>query len=299
MKVITTSNQKGGVGKTVISSHLAKYLGGGGKEVVFHKMETGADGKKTRVIALQKTLPDYKVLFIDSDPQGNGGSVFAESCFTGSLTYDLLTTDHNISTAEGNITVVKGDSRLKDIHLLSAEEATNTLISNLNKLEGVFDYIIVDTQPTENITVRAIFVVTDYLIAPIIPVKFSLDGIGSMLSLIFGMKKKFNPELKFLGMLPSKVVGKVGDANKEDEATLKRLKLQQASLRALLQHPKYGGLMLLSPERQLVGISERQVVEVAVSSGETVWESRGADALASTQEFFAVFDAIEHKIGGF
>lgn len=306
MRVITVTNQKGGVGKTIISFHLAKYLGGGGEEVVFHKMEATKNGKRKRSVALQRTLPNFTVLYIDSDGQGNGSSVFSDECFTGSYTFDLFAADCDIIPSKNNVTVVKGDQRMTDIHSLDATEAGNRFFANIRKCDGVFDYVVIDSPPTENLAVRSIMLVTDYVLAPIIPVQFSISGITKVLQLVFGIKKQIDKmkekqpdlplgKLEFLGMVASKFLGKVD--NLKDNATAVRLKSQEANLIAL--GSQYGKMMLLDAEGRLTGISERQTIEIAVIQKGAVWQNKGADALASTQDFFSVFDAIEHKIGGF
>jgi chromosome partitioning protein len=184
------------------------------------------------------------------------------------------------------------------VHLLNAQAVAGYLQKNFyeSDREQNFDYVVVDTPPTENVIIRSVYALTDYLVAPIIPVKFSLDGIGNMLKLIFGMKQRFNPDLQFLGMVPCKVIGKADKANAEDD---RRLRQQEAALQGLLQNPNYAALMLLSKDKKLVGISERQIVENAINEGKPVWKVTGPEAQASSLEFFAVFDAMENKMGGF
>ena len=316
MRVITITNQKGGVGKTIISFHLAKYLGGGGEEVVFYKKVAAEDGKKKKsVVALQRKLPNFKVLYIDSDGQGNGSSVFPEECFTGTYTFDLFAENKEIIPSKNSVTVVKGDQRMTDIHNLDGQTAGNLFFANMLKCDEIFDYVIIDSPPTENVAVRSIMLVTDYVLSPIIPVQFSIDGIPKVLKLVYGSKertddmqkkhKQKNPnapeipfgKLNFLGIVVSKIMGSVAKVNAKDSAASVRLKSQELNLEALGRH--YGKLMLLSAEGTFIGISERPTVEVAVSQKGAVWQNEGVDALASTQEFFSVFDAIEHKIGGF
>lgn len=302
MKVITICNQKGGVGKTTFAFHLAEFLGGMGRDIVFYTTKTGRDNKKYRDFAFKYPLLNKRVLYIDADPQQNSTFLLGERAFVAPITtFDFLTKRCSLDAKHQGITLLKADDRLKDTHLFNAVTTTNVLLQNLADCRNNYDYVIIDTPPTENIIIRCLFVASNYIISPIVPVTFSIQGIVGMLKLVFGVKQivraEFSRDLEFLGMVPCKILGQVGKID-TDASEVKGLKMHENALRELITG-EYAGLMLLNEAKKCVGISERQIVEIAVSNREPVWEQTGTDALASTRDFLGVFEAVAHKIGGF
>jgi chromosome partitioning protein len=71
----------------------------------------------------------------------------------------------------------------------------------MNGLPASYDHIVIDTPPTLGlITVNAL-VASDYLIVPIQPSYFALEGTDDLLDTVEKVKARPNPNLKVLGVL--------------------------------------------------------------------------------------------------
>ena len=204
MKVLVIANQKGGVGKTAISLHLAWYL---------------AEQKK-------------KVLFVDFDTQGNASYTFRKypvitpaSKFLSSSN-DVLP-DLSKFEFDEYIAMISADNKLADIQSFNVTEIAENLISNINQIENekLFDYCIIDTPPSLGNALAASLYIADYVISPIELEVYSINGLAMMLKTINFVKRQ-NKELKFMGMLPSKVDGR----NPRHKAHLAQLKNQYNEL---------------------------------------------------------------------
>jgi chromosome partitioning protein len=248
MKTFVIANQKGGVGKTAIACHLAFYLAEKGRGV----------------------------LFIDTDPQGNSSKTLkhgsqpiqASQFFSG-----------NVSLKEINegITLVPADGAMADIERADPQVIAN-FRQNIDVSKDLFDFCVIDTPPTLGMRVTAALIAADYVISPIKPEGYSIDGIAALLKVIIGVKQKYNPQLQFLGMLPCLVKG-----NSPDHKT---------ALQSLVN--EYHQFMLSGAV-----IGDRQSVDEALNSCVPVWRIRKTAAVAAAKEFRNTFDIIGNKIGGF
>lgn len=258
MKTIVSTNQKGGVGKTAIIVHLCFYLAKQGK----------------------------RVLFFDLDPQGNASKTL--SCgSTGQKSYDIFVDRCSINNSSEQWTLIESDPRLHNTYQLSKQTAFTTFKDNIKAVSDKFDYVLIDTPPTQEFTMLAALFVADYAFCPIIPEGYSIDGIVKMLQIMQGMTKGQNPlnrHLRFLGMVPSKVRG----TSTSHKAAIAEL------------YAKYPQFMLCGVDGGLVGITERQAVAEALDAKAAVWDiskktSDGASLAA--RDFMRVFDAILHQMG--
>ncbi len=101
MKTIVINNQKGGVGKTMLAVHLAWYL-------AEQELE---DGKEA------------KVLFIDLDGQGNGGTALENERQSGKSA-DLFEATRQLPLPVGSgISVMSQDARLHSVEMSSVPQA--------------------------------------------------------------------------------------------------------------------------------------------------------------------------------
>jgi chromosome partitioning protein len=179
--VIAIANQKGGVGKTTTAINLSAAL----------------------------ALTGKRVLLIDLDPQGNSSLTFLDHTAIEHSVYDMLTdTDvspesvikhTSISTLDvlpARINLAKFESKL-----LGEFDAPFRLKDRIEGITKAYDCVLIDTPPTLGlITVNAL-VAADYLIVPIQPSYFALEGTDDLLETVEKVKARPNPRLQVLGVV--------------------------------------------------------------------------------------------------
>lgn len=181
-KIITVTNQKGGVGKTTITAALIAEL---------HRR--GA-----------------RVLGVDIDPQGNLGFSFGLNIEDGLSVYDVLT--GKCSTAEAIAHTDYGDILHTDI-MLSAfvsgdsgfHTGKDTMLSyHLDQVKSDYDFIFIDTPPSLNILTINAYVASSELIIPMNAEVLSLVGISQIQDTVEAIRKSSNPNLKVCGIVMNK-----------------------------------------------------------------------------------------------
>jgi len=245
MQTIAIANQKGGVGKTAISCHLA-----------FHYRDEGK-----------------KVLFIDLDPQANGTSTISKATKPAMTATELFDENAKVKVSNDSITLVAADSKLTNLERANPNVIQN-FVNALGSVKDEFDYCIIDTAPTLGLRMTAALIAADYVLSPVEMEGYSIQGITKMLQTIYGVKKKFNPNLEFIGMLANRFNVRSSE--------------QKANLGELLK--QYGHLMVEAK----IGI--RSSIAEALSQGVPVWEIKKTAARAAAQEMTSAFSAIDKKM---
>lgn len=185
MKVLVVANQKGGVGKTAISVHLAFYLREQGYSVAFVDFDSQQDGSYT----LQKKSNRYS----------------AAALFNENFNFELpVDNDENlISLFEFNQVEITGLNQVKDL-----DSSVEVLSKSFKKIgDAGVDFCIVDTSPTITQSMALAVLTGDFVLSPVEPEAYSLRGLNNLINLILNARKK-NTKLKFLGMVFSKVDGR-------------------------------------------------------------------------------------------
>lgn len=178
-KIITVTNQKGGVGKTTISAAFIAEL---------HRR--GA-----------------RVLGVDIDPQGNLGFSFGLDIEEGLSVYDVLTGKCSITEAIARTEY--GDILHTDIMLSAFVSGDSTphlskdtmLAHHLELIDKQYDYIFIDTPPSLNILTVNAYVASSGLIIPMKPEVLSLVGIAQIYDTVEAIQKSSNPNLEVCGIV--------------------------------------------------------------------------------------------------
>lgn len=182
MKVLTLSNQKGGVAKTTTSIAIATGL--------FNK--------------------GFRVLAVDLDPQTN--MTFA--CGVDTMNQD--TTLFEVFKGESKVetiickTNVGFDLIPGCLSLASADmDFTQTgrefmLSESLKDIESNYDYVVIDTPPTLGILTVNALTSSDLVIVPMNADVYSVQGLSQLDKQIRNVQKYCNPRLKIGGLLLTK-----------------------------------------------------------------------------------------------
>src|SRR4030095_8518756 len=162
--VIAIANQKGGVGKTTTAINLSAALARAGKKVLLIDLDPQANSSLT---FLAHDSIEYSIYEMLTDTQIAKETVIKQTSLPG---LDILPSRISLAKFESQI-IVEFDApfRLKD---------------RMDGLSNSYEYIVIDTPPTLGlITVNAL-VASDYLIVPIQPSYFALEGTDDLLDTV-------------------------------------------------------------------------------------------------------------------
>lgn len=180
-KIVSFSNQKGGVGKTTSCVNISAQVAKKGKNV----------------------------LMIDMDPQGNATSGLGiQKSKVKNTIYDVIighceAKDAIIKTKFKNLSVIPANIALAgaEIELSELEDGANYTKSALDSIKDDYDYIFIDCPPSLGmITINALSV-SDGIIVPMQCEFYSLEGISQLLNTVKKIKSLYNPNLQIVGIL--------------------------------------------------------------------------------------------------
>ena len=167
-------------------------------------LQKGGTGKTTTALALANTLgfKHKKVLLIDLDPQGNTTYSSNVNEVNNTIT-DILGMECKIN--EAIIKCKYYDLLAADTYLTNVEITEGikpTLLKNtIKSIKDNYDFIIIDTPPALGHLSFNALVASDYVIIPMEPRVFALQGLGQLHNTIKRVQERLNPSLKVLGIL--------------------------------------------------------------------------------------------------
>jgi len=193
MKVITLLNEKGGVGKTTVATHLATGLALRGNRVIM--IDSDPQGNATSSLALAKQ-PEFHDLFVRNKPWKEALRMVHPDVYSPAET-----------AAKGQLFAVPGNIESKNV--ASTISGRDVFRRRFGELQSAVDYIVVDTSPTPSRLNEDILLATDYVIIPTDCEAFSAleglpDSIQHVLNARQALKQVGIDGAQLVGIIPNK-----------------------------------------------------------------------------------------------
>lgn len=180
-KIISFSNQKGGVGKTTTCVNMAAYVAKTGR----------------------------RVLLIDLDPQGNATTGLG--FFKGSLeqsVYNVIIDDEEVRdnilpTEVANLDILPANINLAgaEVDLVYKDDREKRLRMALQKVRKDYHYIFIDCPPSLGLLTVNAFTASDSIIIPIQSEYYALEGLSQLMNSVTVIRKRLNKDLKIEGVV--------------------------------------------------------------------------------------------------
>lgn len=200
-RILSISNQKGGVGKTTTAINLAASL----------------------------ASAERKTLLVDIDPQGNGGSGL------GIPVRELDKTIYDVLAGEATIAEVKRSTELRyldvipanrnlagaEIELVDVERREFRLKEALEAVRDDYEYIVIDCPPALGLLTLNSLVAADAVLVPLQCEYFALEGISELVHTIELVRENLNPKLEIEGVLLTMYDGRISISHQVAEEARK------------------------------------------------------------------------------
>jgi chromosome partitioning protein len=181
--LITLCNQKGGVGKTTTAVNLGAALAEQGR----------------------------RVLMVDLDPQSALTAYWGVELDGSQLTiYPLLLNDavpvaDAIRSVRPQIDIIPSDIDLAaaEIELFSALGRERILKELLAKVQDRYDFVLIDCPPNLGLLTVNALVACHGVVIPLQCEYFAMRGLSMLLDTLHKVKRRLNPQLDILGILPT------------------------------------------------------------------------------------------------
>ncbi len=192
MRIITLLNEKGGVGKTTLATHIATGL----------------------------AVRGLRVMLVDSDPQGHATIALGQT--RGPGLYNLLVREASFKDVlvpvSSEVYGIPGQEVTGRLHLIQSNEETRAIpmltsdsmiiLRRFRDIEKHFDVVVFDTSPTPSLLHGAIYLATHAIVYPTECEYLSIDGLAQS----FQHRRDLQPtrsqwglgELEVMGIVPTR-----------------------------------------------------------------------------------------------
>jgi len=185
-RIISVSNQKGGVSKTVTSVNLGIGLAREGKRVLLVDL----DSQASLSISLGYSRPDdldMTIVDVMAGAMEDKPVEIRDAILHHKEGVDLLPANIELSALEVSLVNVMGrETILRDC---------------LEPIKGDYDIIIIDNMPSLGMLTINALAAADEIIIPCLAHYLSLKGLEQLLRTVAKVKRKINPGVKISGIL--------------------------------------------------------------------------------------------------
>jgi chromosome partitioning protein len=183
-KVIALCNQKGGVGKTTSTINLGAALTEFGR----------------------------RVLIVDFDPQGAlsvglgmPAHLLEKTIYNVMIERSITVADAIIRTSVDNMDLLPSNIDLSaaEVQLVAEVGREHTLLRVLRPVVDVYDYILIDCQPSLGLLTVNALTAADGVLIPLECEYFSMRGVALLTDTIEKVRERLNPKLEITGIVPT------------------------------------------------------------------------------------------------
>ena len=178
--MVAVANQKGGVGKTTITIHLA--------------IETARRGRR--------------VMVIDADPQGNATSWLLDGDNSDPGLFNLFVVNKPLlqcmrGVSRWNLALLPGNSRTDEaMRFLSVTDRLASISKMIEPLRDLCDVVLLDMPPSRSAGFAELLATCDWVIVPTQLERLALEGVGLMAQTAEGLRAKGRGP-RLLGVVPN------------------------------------------------------------------------------------------------
>ncbi|GAA1977180.1 ParA family protein [Microbacterium pumilum] len=185
-RVLTVSNQKGGVGKTTTAVNLAASLASVGARVLVIDLDPQGNASTALGIPHTAEIPSVYDVLIDEFP-------LADIVQTSPESPNLLCAPSTIHLAGAEIELV---SQVAREHRLRT--ALDEYLANVDER---IDYVLIDCPPSLGLLTINAFTAASELLIPIQCEYYALEGLSQLLGTVRMIQKHLNPKLRLSTIL--------------------------------------------------------------------------------------------------
>jgi chromosome partitioning protein len=202
MKTIAIYHNKGGVGKTTVSTNLAAALARAGLRVLL--IDIDAQANATFAVGL------IKFEFEEDDDLKDKNIYHVLASGTSAFIPEVARRSINFNNSEFDI-VPSHINLIEYQSFLNQYSATQfRLLKKLDLVKNNYDVVIIDTPPSRDLYAQVALIASDYLIIPSDLKAFANQGLNNVINLINSTINELRDSqgkkpLQILGVLPSKI----------------------------------------------------------------------------------------------
>ena len=187
LRVLSVSNQKGGVGKTTTAINLGTALAAVGERVLIIDLDPQGNASTGLGISRGKRKTTVYDVIVNQAPLAQAA---VQTALPG---LDLIPSDADLSGVEMELAQAQGRSyRLRDA--IAALRAASTK-------ETAYSYVLIDCPPSLNLLTVNAMAAADAVLVPLQCEFFALEGLTQLMRTVDLVRGNLNPKLEIQGVV--------------------------------------------------------------------------------------------------